>query len=248
MHQLDAWLSGTERPPVDVFLSAVDIIGEAEDAAIEQKLRRAQSVREKNAQAWLGAEDPRGQTQAAIERFRRLLELLASAPAAARYPAILAVDFIARDFPPAEVHGLLESALNASMNETGASRGYVQLASHELLRIVEQFGFGAPFLDFFALVTPETTSSCAEALRHCCCVVVEDVRADPILAGTPAAGVMVDAGAIACQSTPLLDHDGGVIGMLSTHFEEPHRPSPRDLQAVEEICRRASQHLERAAA
>jgi len=255
MHQLDAWLSGTQRPPVDVFLTAVDIIGEAEDAAIEQKLGRARGLRAKTAELSRAAEEARSrsgelreQARSTIERSRKLLDLLAAAPPAVRRPFILAPDFGATEFPPHEVHPLLEAALNASMNETGAARGYVQLGSQQLLRIVEQIGFGAPFLEFFARVTPETTSSCAEALRRCCCVVVEDVRADPMLADTPAAGVMVEAGALACQSTPFLGNDGGVIGMLSTHFEEPHQPSPRDLQAVEEICRHASQRLEHALA
>jgi hypothetical protein len=35
------------------------------------------------------------------------------------------------------------------------------------------------------------------------------------------------------QSTPLVDYAGHLIGMVSTHFQRPHRPSDRDLRIME---------------
>lgn len=51
---------------------------------------------------------------------------------------------------------------------------------------------------------------------------------------------MDDAGARAVQSTPLLGPSGQVIGMLSTHYERPHIPSPEELQAIDAIAERTS--------
>jgi hypothetical protein len=37
----------------------------------------------------------------------------------------------------------------------------------------------------------------------------------------------------AVQSTPLVDYAGHLIGMVSAHFQRPHRPSDRDLRIME---------------
>jgi hypothetical protein len=78
--------------------------------------------------------------------------------------------------------------------------------------------------------------------------VVEDVVAHPLFAGTPAAEVMREAGALACQSTPLLDASGRVLGVLSTHYERPHAPSTEELQVLDVVTARASHWLSGASA
>jgi hypothetical protein len=35
------------------------------------------------------------------------------------------------------------------------------------------------------------------------------------------------------QSTPLVDYAGHLVGMVSTHFQRPHRPSDRGLRVME---------------
>ncbi|HEX2566880.1 MAG TPA: GAF domain-containing protein [Burkholderiales bacterium] len=215
MHQLDRWLSGEERPPNYVFLSAVDIISAQEDTARSRLIIAAPGA---------------------------LLPATAK-----RRNGFFAADFLATEFAAQDAREMLESALSAALDETGAPRGNVQIATPEGLRIVAQTGFEQPFLDFFAIVTPDTPAACSEAHRHARSVIVEDARTDPIFAGTAAAGIMVEAKAIACQSTPFLDDEGEVIGMLSTHYEFPHRASPPELEALDAICRRVSRCLEKEA-
>jgi signal transduction histidine kinase len=59
---------------------------------------------------------------------------------------------------------------------------------------------------------------------------------------------MVRAGALAVQSTPLIDSFGGLIGVLSTHYRAKHRPDGRDLQRLDLLARQAADLIERASA
>jgi signal transduction histidine kinase len=47
------------------------------------------------------------------------------------------------------------------------------------------------------------------------------------------------------QSTPLLSRNGRVLGMISTHWSEPHQPSERDLGLLDILARLAADLLER---
>jgi GAF domain-containing protein len=46
-------------------------------------------------------------------------------------------------------------------------------------------------------------------------------------------------------STPLKNRSGSVIGMLSVHFREPHRPSERDQRLLDLYARHAADFIER---
>jgi hypothetical protein len=98
------------------------------------------------------------------------------------------------------------------------------------LRLVTRPGFGLEFLDYFAVVE-DVHSACGRAARQGAQTAVADVRADPGFG--PHREIAAAAGLRAVQSTPLVDYAGHLIGMVSTHFRRPHRPSDRDLQIVE---------------
>jgi hypothetical protein len=63
---------------------------------------------------------------------------------------------------------------------------------------------------------------------------VDDVRQSPIFIGTQALEVMLAAGAIAVQSTPLISHSGTLLGMFSTHYHTA-RDSARSLSIISKI-------------
>jgi GAF domain-containing protein len=75
-------------------------------------------------------------------------------------------------------------------------------------------------------------------------LVVPDVDRDAIFAGTEAREVMLDAGARAVQSTPLIARSGALLGMLSTHYERPYRPSEDELQPVDHVAADTAKWLE----
>ena len=140
----------------------------------------------------------------------------------------------------------LTEVLKRAIATTRADMGNIQLLdpSGASLRIQVQLGFDQRFLDFFDKVH-DGEAACGTALAIGTQVVVEDVTESPIFLGADSLEVMLDARARAVQSTPLISASGYVIGMLSTHYRRPTRPSERDLRLVELLARRAARLIER---
>jgi len=128
---------------------------------------------------------------------------------------------------------LLPRVLDGLMSLTGADYGNVQLIDPVTggLRLVTQAGFGPEFLDYFAVVDGEDPSVCGRAARARTQTVVADVNADPDFA--PHREIAAASGFRAVQSTPLVDYAGRLVGMVSTHYQRPHRPGDRDLRLIE---------------
>ena len=138
---------------------------------------------------------------------------------------------------------LLEDILDAALEITGANMGTIQLLEGEVLRITAQRGFEAPFLEFFNAVGVEQAALVTSLQER---VIVEDVTASSIFAGTPALDVMLAAGARSVQSTPLASRSGHLLGMFSTHYHEaPRRPSERALRLLDVLARQAADVIER---
>lgn len=130
-----------------------------------------------------------------------------------------------------ELEGLLVGVLDTAIALTGADFGNVQLVEPVTgaLYIVAQSGFDTEFLDYFAVVD-DATSACGQAAKTGGQVVVADTLFDPSFA--PHRAVAEASHVRAVQSTPLFTHSGELIGMVSTHFQRPHRPSDRDLRII----------------
>ena len=132
-----------------------------------------------------------------------------------------------------QLGSLLPRVLDGLMSLTGADHGNIQLLDPAtgMLRLVTQAGFGPEFLDYFAVVSAENGSVCGRAARQCAQTVITDVRADPDFA--PHREIAAASGFRGVQSTPLVDYAGHLVGMVSTHYQRPHRPSDRDLRLIE---------------
>jgi two-component sensor histidine kinase len=114
----------------------------------------------------------------------------------------------------------------------------------DALFITAQRGFDDRFVKFFADVRDDA-SACAAAMRAGQRVVVEDVICSEIFAGKPSQMVLIDAGVRAVISTPLMSSTGNLLGMISTHFNKPHRPSERELHLMDLLARQGADYLER---
>jgi PAS domain S-box-containing protein len=139
---------------------------------------------------------------------------------------------------------LMEEILDAAVEVTNAEMGNIQLLEDGILRIIAQRGFTSDFLEFFNHVDA-ASSACGTAMCSGERVIVEDVTTSPIFAGTPALDVMLRAQARAVQSTPLVTRGGEMIGMLSTHYRLPHRPSERELRRLDILGRQTADVIER---
>jgi PAS domain S-box-containing protein len=133
-----------------------------------------------------------------------------------------------------DLPSLLHEVLRSTIELQGADFGTIQLYDSETrsLHIAAQQGFGTEFLEHFRKVTVDEGSACARALKEGTRVVIVDVTLDPEFA--PHRHIAAAAGFRAVQSTPLIDRGSGqAVGMLSTHFRDPHRLDPRDLRSTD---------------
>ena len=118
-------------------------------------------------------------------------------------------------------------ALDGALALLGAERGNVQLLDPATgsLTIAAQCGFRAEFLEYFAVVN-DARSACGRAARGGIPVLITDVTTDPAFA--PHREAAAAAGFRAVQSTPLIDATGTLLGVLSTHYREPHQMQDAD--------------------
>jgi two-component sensor histidine kinase/integral membrane sensor domain MASE1 len=145
-----------------------------------------------------------------------------------------------------EVDRCLNEVVNTAITISGADKGNVQLIDQAsgALTIAAQRGFEEPFLMFFESVRDEA-AACAAAMRSGERVIVEDVTLSEIFLGQPSQKVLLEAGVRAVISTPLTSSTGNLLGMVSTHFARPHRPSERQLHLIDLLARQTADYLER---
>jgi len=144
----------------------------------------------------------------------------------------------------ASLETALDEVLLAAMEMTGATMGNVQLLDglRGVLEIIVQRGFDQDFLERFRMVTADSSCSCGRALRSRQRTIVEDVDADPLF--EPYRNIVASARFRGVQSTPLLSRKGELIGMMSTHYAEPYRPSERDLRLFDLYTQQAADFVE----
>jgi PAS domain S-box-containing protein len=139
----------------------------------------------------------------------------------------------------------LEEILNAALALQATDMGNVQLynPAARALEIVAHQGFNSEFLECFRKVDVEDGLACASAVKIQERVVIEDVDTDAAYA--PYRNIAASAGYRAVESTPLISRSGEILGVLSTHFRKPYRPSDRDLRMLDLYARQAADLIER---
>lgn len=141
--------------------------------------------------------------------------------------------------PRVSEESALLTVLDSAIAITSADFGNVQLY-HEIdtsLRIVAQRGFHPPFLTFFSTVTHD--GACSAAMKRRQRTLVPDVRSSRLFT-EPARQTMLAANVLACQSTPIISTDSRLLGMISTHFRQPHTPTRRELRYIDTLASQAA--------
>jgi len=133
---------------------------------------------------------------------------------------------------------LLSQFLSSAIAVSAADCGNIQLfdSSTGTLRIAAQVGFEEEFLRFFDVVHGNQTA-CGSALTARSRVIVRDVSTHPLFRNTAAGDVLLRAGVLAVQSTPLIGTGSRIIGVLSTHYRLPGVPSRRVLRELDRLTR-----------
>lgn len=107
-------------------------------------------------------------------------------------------------------------------------------------------GFDPQSAAFWEWVRPASTSTCGMALRSKERVTVPDTETCDFMAGTEDLDACRKSGIRAVQSTPLISRHGNIVGMISTHWRDPHQPGERDIRLLDVLARQAADLIERA--
>lgn len=138
---------------------------------------------------------------------------------------------------------LLYRFLDEAIEIDGAAFGYIQLYNpkSDSLEIVVQQGFEAPFLAMFKHVRVFDSSVCARAFRLGNSVVIKDLSVEPFISQFLL--VFEGYGIYAMQSTPIMDQDKVVIGMLSTHFPRHRYPTTKGIASIKKIASKVANKI-----
>ena len=146
-----------------------------------------------------------------------------------------------------DVKALYEQILDATIAVMRSNMASIQILDEgqDALRMLAFRGFGPEFGKIFELNGPDTRTSCSVARLVGHRVIVSDVETCDFIAGTPALEDHRKTGVRAAQSTPLISRSGLLLGMISTHWRQPHQPSERDLRLMDILARQAADLIER---
>jgi PAS domain S-box-containing protein len=113
------------------------------------------------------------------------------------------------------------------------------------LWLVAWKGFHPASAAFWERVRFNSASTCGLALSTGCRVVVPDIQTCGAIAGTPDLDAYRRSGIRAVQSTPVVSRSGQLLGMISTHWREPHQPAEHELRLFDVIARQSADLIER---
>ena len=131
----------------------------------------------------------------------------------------------------------LTSADMASLQAFSADRGELRLLAHR--------GFHPESAAFWEIVCVNSASSCALAMSSGARTIVPDIEACESMADTADLDAYRRSGIRAVQSTPLISRSGRLLGMISTHWHNPHQPSELSLRPFDVLARQAADLIER---
>jgi PAS domain S-box-containing protein len=113
------------------------------------------------------------------------------------------------------------------------------------LHLLAYRGFNPEAAKSWEWVSPGSETTCGVAMRTAQRVIVPDVEKCDFMAGSNDLGTYLQTGIHAVQSTPLLSRSGRILGMISTHWRQPHQASERDLRLFDVLARQAADLIER---
>ncbi len=113
------------------------------------------------------------------------------------------------------------------------------------LQMLASTGLDAHGIEYWKWVRGDSGCTCGEVLRTGRRAIAEDVETCLFMAGTHDRDVLLGGGIRAGQTTPLITREGKLVGMISTHWGQPHKPSERELRMLDIIARPTADLIER---
>lgn len=142
---------------------------------------------------------------------------------------------------------LYERIVDAGMAILQSDMGSMHILneSQDALLMLASRGFDPASGETFRISRVGTKTPCSVARRTGHRVVAPDVEMCDFIAGTMLLEDYRETGIRAEQSTPLISRDGRVLGVISTHWRNPHTPLESDLQQFDILARQAADVIER---
>ena len=140
---------------------------------------------------------------------------------------------------------LYEKIIDAAMQIMHSEYASIQMFYPESknggeLKLLAFHGFNHEAAKFWKSVNADSSSSCGNSLRTGKRVIVPDVENCDFMTGSEDQIIYLQASIRAVQTTPLLSRKGELVGMISTHWSNPHEPSKRDLRLLDILARQAA--------
>jgi two-component system CheB/CheR fusion protein len=159
--------------------------------------------------------------------------------------ATLLRDLAARLIREGDSETLYREIMGTAIALTRADAGTMQIvdeSTRELVLIAAR-GFDSEMIERFRRVDTRSDTPCGAAFAKNRRVFIDfDVPEGEDPDGT--LRLHVQAGYRAAQSTPVVSRSGKVIGMVTTHWRERHRPPDRELRFLDLLVRQAADVVE----
>ncbi len=145
------------------------------------------------------------------------------------------------------LEGLYNRILDAAVGLMQTDVGSMQVFRPERgeLELLVGRGFHPQSAAHWEWVHRNSATTCGMALSIQRRVVVTDIEACDAITGTADHSFLRQSGIRASQSTPLISRSGRLLGMISTHWRKPYRPTERELQHLDVLARQAADLIER---
>ena len=140
----------------------------------------------------------------------------------------------------------IDEILAAACDLANTDRATMQLVREDgVFEIVAQRGYAesSPFITYFREGGFE--DGCHRACRERIRIIIEDAANCPGLLGTEAGAITIGDDVLAAQSTPLVSRSGTSIGVLSTQYRRPYRPSDGEMRLLDQLSFLAAEFIER---
>lgn len=149
-----------------------------------------------------------------------------------------------------DVEGLYGKLIDAAVTVMRADFASMQqyfphLGAKGELKLLGHQGFSPEAAKFWAWVRADSKCTCGVAISRRQRVIAADIENEEFMAGTADQEQLLKAGIRAAQTTPLLSRHGELVGMITTHWKQPHAPTERDLRLLDILARLAADLIER---
>jgi len=145
---------------------------------------------------------------------------------------------------------LYERVLDGAISLMSADMGSIQIFDRKRgeLKLIASRGFHPESTAFWEWVRPSSGSTSGHSLSSGGRVIVSDVETCAFMASTADLDSYRRSGIRAVQSTPLVSRSGPLLGVISTHWREPHRPAEQALGQLDVLAQQAADLIERSQA